>query len=163
MQCAVRHLAHAQSVCPMKGWSYGYKCSMTLCIDCIYNIQYIVRGIYNLCFVLSFLLWKMKSLPVPALFVGIFLLQDLCKLTLAKSFTKTVPFQSWKAPAGQSRMHVCMYDLLPYFTVLPFLFTITETVTNYQIVSPVVRFKSDDLSAKVGLQLAYTGCLLFVV
>ena len=25
-----------------------------------------------------------------------------------------------------------------------------ETVTNYEVVSPVVRFKSDDLSAEVG-------------
>ena len=47
-----------------------------------------------------------------------------------------------------------------YSQTLPFLLT-TETITNYQVVSPVVRFKSDDLSAKVDTRPGY--CMMHSV
>ena len=49
------------------------------------------------------LVHKMECQHIAALFISIFLLGP-CKLTSAKSFTKAVPFRSWKAPSGQSTL-----------------------------------------------------------
>lgn len=94
---------------------------------------------------------------------SLIVLQGLC-ISTAKTFTKREPFQSWKAPAGQTQYQIQNVHERPWqldVLLIRFSLAFTETVNNYEIVSPVIRSRSSDFSGEVSHRLMMTGFCVF--